>query len=321
MQKIPIVFSTNDDFADLCSTAIWSIIKNGTKNNFYDIYVFYTRLSEINIEKIEKNNVDNAKIQCVDITKYINLDDFYEIDNYTYEIYYRYYASIILDYEKIIYLDSDIIVVNDIANLYNEDIKDSPIGVVRDFTHYIDHSNFDFNSGVMLINSKKFEELKIREKCIELIKNNNFKFPDQAALNITCKDNAFLLKPKYNYQISLTYYHRFKKEIRKSKFKSLFEDEPLVIHFSYITKPYNNIYSKYSKDFWECAKLTQYYDELVDKFLKDPYEVLRASPVEDIYIDMTEEGKVGLKKIFEVFFYQIKYWFLYKIKKIREGKK
>ena len=320
MQKIPVVFSTNDNFADLCSTAIWSIIKNGNENNFYDIYVFYTRLSKNNIEKIEKNDRKNVNIQCVDVTKYINFEDFYEVDNYTYEIYYRYYASIILDYEKIIYLDSDTIVVNDIADLYNQDIEDSPIAVVRDFNHYIDHSNFDFNSGVMLINSKKFEELKVREKCIELIKNNTFKLPDQTALNIICKDNAFILKPKYNYQVSLAYYHRFKKEIRKKRFKKLFEDEPLVIHFSYITKPYNNIYSRYNKEFWECAKLTQYYDELVDKYLKDPYKVLRESPVEDIYIDLTEEGKVGLQKIFEVFFYQTKYWFLYKIKNKKEKK-
>lgn len=318
--KIPIVFSTNNDFADLCSTAIWSIIKNRTKNNFYDIYVFYTRLSKVNIEKIEKCDIDNVKIQCLDVSKYINLNDFYEINNYTYEIYYRFYASKILDYEKIIYLDSDIIVVNDIATLYNEDIKDFPIGVVMDFTHYLDNFNFDFNSGVMLINSKKFENLKIREKCIELIKNNKFNFPDQKALNIVCKDNVFFLKPKYNYQVSLAYYHRFKKQIKKDKFKYLFEDEPLVIHFSYITKPYKNIYSKYNKDFWECAKLTEYYDEMVDKFLKDPYEVLRMSPVEDIYIDMTEEGKVGIKKIFEVFLYQIKYWFLYKIRKGKNEK-
>ena len=253
MQIIPVVFSTNDDFSDLCSTAIWSIIQNSSKENFYDIYVFYTRLSKENIKKLEMNDRNNVKIQCIDIKEHIKFEDLYEIENYTYEIYYRYYASKILDYEKIIYLDSDIIVIDDIAKLYFENINDALIAVVRDFAHYIDHSNFDFNSGVMIINSKRFEELKIREQCIELIKNNNFRFPDQTALNIICKDNAFLLNPKYNYQINLAYFHRFKKEIRKKRFRHLFQEEPMVIHFSYITKPYKNIHSKYSKEFWEYA--------------------------------------------------------------------
>ena len=315
MEKIPIVLSANDKFADLCSVAISSIIQNGNINNLYDIYIFYTRLSNENIKRLEQNTKQNISIKCINISEFIDFKNLYEIENYTYEIYYRYYIPLILKYEKVIYLDSDIIVVDDIAKLYNEDIGDAPVGVVRDFTHYIDHSNFDFNSGIMLINTKKFEELKIRDKCIELIKKNNFRFPDQNALNIVCKDNAYLLEPKYNYQVSLAYYHRFKKEIRKNKFKHKFEEEPIIIHFSYVTKPTNNIYSKYNKDFWKYAKYTPYYNQLVDKFLADPYKVLRESPIEDIYIDMAEEGKVGLRKIFETLLYQLKYWILYKIRR------
>lgn len=43
-------------------------------------------------------------------------------------------------------------------------------------------------------------------------------------------------------------------------------------------------------------KKTNYYNQLVDEYVKDPYEVLKNSPIEDIYIDMTREGNVGLRK-------------------------
>ena len=54
---------------------------------------------------------------------------------------------------------------------------------------------------------------------------------------------------------------------------------------------------------------------MLDKYLRDPYKLLKESPVEEIYLDLTKEGKVGLRKILEIFIYQIKYWLLFKIDK------
>ena len=314
-EKITIVLTTDDEFADLCSVTIASIKENCSFKYIYEIYILETRLSNDNIDKLQKMSNNHVIVKCIDITEYVDFNKIYETDNYKFEMYYRYYAPLILSCKKMIYLDCDIIVVQDIAKLYNENLENKTIGMVKDYTYYIDNTKTDFNSGVLLINTELFEKQKIREKCLELIKNNIYKFPDQTALNIVCKNNIKTLKTKYNYQVSLAYYHRFKKNIRKKVYKNLFLEEPEIIHFSYITKPYNNIYSKYNKFFWQYAKYTKYYNVLIEKYLKDPYEVIRNSPIEDIYIDLTEEGQVGLKKIFEVLIYQLKYWLLYKIKK------
>lgn len=312
--KIPVVFSTNDNYVHLCSVAISSVIENASNKNIYEIYVFYTRLSETNILNLENMSKENITIKCVNIQEYLEYDILYETSEYPIEMYYRYYAPLILKYEKIVYLDCDIIVIDDVAKLYNEDLENKPIGIIMDFTHYIDESNMDFNSGVIVFNTEEFEKQKIREKCLELLKSNTqYKFPDQTALNIVCKNNAKILKPKYNYQVSLAYFNKFKKKINKKRFRKLFEDEPIVIHFSYVTKPHKNIYSTYNKYFWKYAKKTNYYNQLIDEYVKDPYEVLKNSPIEDTYIDMTREGNVGLRKIFYVLSYQLKYWILFKI--------
>lgn len=323
MEEVPIVFATNDEFAKLTSVAIESIKSNMSKNKLYSIYVFYTRLTKENINKLEASHSENLHIKCIDITSYINFDDLYEINQYTYEIYFRYYAPQILNYDKIIYLDSDIIVVNDIATLLNEKIGNSPIAVVTDYTYYIDNSKTNFNSGVIVINSREFEKQKIRERCIEIIKKNKYKFPDQDALNEICRKSAFILKPKYNYQVSMTYNHIFKMKIKKKKYRELFSEKPIVIHFSYITKPFKNIYSKYNDDFWKYAKSTPFYKELQDEYIENSYEILLNSPIKDIYIDMAEEGKIGIYGILEGFIYQLRYWFLYKIcrRKQNEDKK
>lgn len=322
MEKvIPIAFACNDNAADICSVSIASIIKNSNKKNFYEIFIFQTRLSIKNIDKLEKMSTENISIKCVNISKYIDLKNFYETSEYPFEMYYRLYAPLILDYKKIIYLDCDTIVINDIAKLYDENIDNETIGMVINFDCYFHKRNIDYNSGVILINCKKFEQNQIREKCIELLKNNTYKFPDQTAINIVAKNKIKTLGPKYNYQVSLAYFHRFKKIIRKKEYREKFKEKPIIIHFSYITKPYNNIFSEYNNEFWVCAKYTPYYEELVEKYVESSYQVLRNSPVEDIYIDLTKEGKVGLRKIFEVLFYQLKYWLEFKLKGVQKNGK
>lgn len=315
MQKISIVFSTNDKFVSFTSVAIESIKENAS-NNLYYIYIFHSRLSKNNINNLEKQSNAKVVIKCMDISKEINFNDLYEVDNYTYEIYYRYYAPKILNqYKKIIYLDSDIILLEDIAKLYNENIDNSPIAAILDFKNYVKKANFYFNSGVLVFNVKQFENQQIRNKCLELIKKIHYKLPDQDALNEVCKNSVYLLNPKYNHQVSLAYYHKFKHNVKTKKYKLLFKEEPIIIHFSYITKPNVTICSKYNKDFWKYASKTAYFNQLVDSYLKDPYEILRNSPVDDIYIDLTREGKVRLRRIINVFFYQLASWFLYKLEK------
>lgn len=312
--KIPIVLSTNDKYVDICSVTISSVIENSSPIYIYEIYVFYTRLSKENVSSLELMSKANIKVKCVNVDKYLDYDILYETSKYPIEMYYRYYAPLIIENEKIIYLDCDIIVVDDIAKLYYEDIESKTVAMVVDFRNYINETNMYFNSGVIVLNTKEFEKQEIRKKCIEeLRKNTTYQFPDQTALNIVCKNNVKILKPMYNYQVSLAFNNTFKRKISKKKFKNLFIEKPIIIHFSYITKPYNAIYSIYNKEFWKYAKLTPYYNQLIEKYIENPYEVLKKSPLEDICIDRAREGKAGLKMIFYIFGYQIKFWFLYKI--------
>ena len=319
MEKIiPIVFACNDNVADICSVSIASIIKNSNKNYNYEISIFQTRLSNIHIENLQNMSKENVRIKCVDISEYINFEDFYETQKYPFEMYYRLYIPLILDYSKVIYLDCDTIVVDDIAKLYEESLDNEAMGMVINFDCYLNTKHIDYNSGVVLMNCRDFENMQIREKCKSLLETNRYKFPDQTALNIAAKGKIKTLDPQYNYQVSLAHYHRFKRVIRKRKYMETFAKEPVVIHFSYITKPYNNIYSKYNDNFWNYAKYTPYYKKLVQRYAEHSYEVLLNSPVEDIYIDLTEAGKVGLRKIFEVLFYQLKYWAVYKFKGVHK---
>lgn len=313
MKTIPIVYATNDSTCDLCSVSIASIIENASKSNVYRIYVFYSRLMKKNRAILENMSTSYVVVRCINIKKYVNYDNLYELERYPYEIYYRFYASMILDFEKIIYLDCDTLILEDIAILFAEELE-CPIGAVTDYCYYLGGSNY-FNSGVLLINKKLFELEKIREKCLALIKEGTkrYLFPDQDTLNIICKNHRKILNPKFNYQMHVAYLPSFL-ERKKTKLKSEFSCAPVIVHYSYLTKPYQSILSSYNQIFWKYARNTEYFDCLVDKYLNNPYEVLQNSFLPEMYLNEVLKGRVGLSKIIKVFLHSIRYWFLFKIR-------
>ncbi|MBR6127334.1 glycosyltransferase family 8 protein [bacterium] len=92
--------------------------------------------------------------------------------------------------DKILYLDSDILVFRDLENLYDIDLNNSYVAAVSDIKavkcyHFDKKLGLDnyFNSGVMLLNLEKMRNDNISEKLVEL-KNSEKEqsFMDQNAL-------------------------------------------------------------------------------------------------------------------------------------------
>lgn len=152
---------------------------------------------------------------------------------------------------KLIYLDSDIIVKDDIQELWNVDITNYVLAAAceKEFNRY-DEMNFPkdaahFNSGVMVINLKKWRSTRIFEKAYDfLIKNLNNKsyttgFYDQPALNAALYKQPWLpLSPRWNQWTGLfdlvkpdLYY-----EIREYE-EAL--NNPAIIHYTGRNKPWD----------------------------------------------------------------------------------
>ena len=109
--------------------------------------------------------------------------------------------------DRIIYLDGDIIVQEDLEELYNCNIGDNYIGAVKD-TNGIDYDFFGkkiykyFNSGVMIMNLEKMRRDKISKKLLEYRKCGYNKLMDQDTFNFVVKDAVTLLPFKFNTQMN-----------------------------------------------------------------------------------------------------------------------
>lgn len=112
--------------------------------------------------------------------------------------------------EKVLYMDCDMIALTDITKLWETDLQDHILAAVEDagFHQRLEKmgiktkSNRYFNSGLMLINVKKWLEENVTERVFQFIEENpeKLRFHDQDALNAILHDCWVPLHSRWNAQ-------------------------------------------------------------------------------------------------------------------------
>lgn len=126
--------------------------------------------------------------------------------------YFRILAAQILpdDCQKVLYLDSDLVVTGAIASLYNLDISAYPLAasgqrVVTTKARLKLNGNYYFNSGVILINLEAWRRDNIGDQALQFIREfpQMVKFHDQDALNKIVDGNFLNLDQRWNSLVDL----------------------------------------------------------------------------------------------------------------------
>ena len=248
-KEIPIFFSIDDGYIPCLGVAIKSIQANAKDEFNYHIYVLYTQMSEENINNIKTEFAkDNFII------------DFYNIEDNA-------------QYDKALYIDSDVVLVDDIAKLYNRELGDHLLGVVRDgvveygpeiLREYV--KNFVcvpveqyFNSGVLVMNLKEMRKAKIEERFLYLIEKYNIDTvaPDQDYLNVLCQGRTLMIPEAWD---------------KMPDFCGGYPDinDLHLIHYNMFRKPWHYADVAYQEAFWKYAKQTSYYDTLQNELKNYP---------------------------------------------------
>ena len=264
LEVIPIFFAIDDGYMPFLAVALESLINNASKNYYYSIKILYTNIDEENKRKINKYQSTNVNIEFVDLNYYIEKvkDKLYTRDYYTKTTYFRLFIpNLYPQYNKAIYLDSDIVVLGDVSELYNVEIGDNLIAAAPDdviqttkvFQEYAekvvgvtDYRNY-FNAGILLMNLDELRKVNFQEKFLYLLETIKFTVAqDQDYLNRLCKGKVKIIEKGWD------------------RMPIANDDLPIedikIIHYNLADKPwrYDNI--KYQEYFWEYAKKTEYYD-------------------------------------------------------------
>lgn len=269
---IPIFFAVDDGYIPFLAVSLQSLIENSSDKNMYVIKILYTNISEENKKTISKYEKENVSIEFVDLNYYIEeiKDKLYTRDYYSKTTYFRLFIpNLYPQYDKALYLDSDITILADIADLYNIDIGDNLVAGAPDdviqkisvFAEYVEkvvgvasYKHY-FNAGVLLMNLDELRKFEFQEKFLYSLEKIKFSVAqDQDYLNRLCKGRVKLIDKGWN---------------RMPMEDDIKIEDVKLIHYNLAYKPWHFEDILYKEYFWKYAQNTEYFD--IIKEMKDSY--------------------------------------------------
>lgn len=269
---INICFSSDKQYLPHLSVAIASLLKNAKTNKDINIYILHnqnkinktSKQKIINLSSLRQNTQIHFINVCQEIFKNFPLN---KNVHFTIEAYYRYIIPKLLNnIDKCIYLDCDLVVKGNIANLYNTDISTYCLGMVQDLIGFANQTRLEINktgdklycnSGVLLMNLDRMRHQHQTENLIEFTNKNPHKlvYFDQDAINIVLEDEIKYLDLTWNLQY---YMPDTIVDYEEDKWKKAI-NSPQIIHFIGCVKPWHKKSNRpFTKEYYKYLKLTPY---------------------------------------------------------------
>lgn len=287
MNKIPIVLASDRNCAAQMYITILSAISNKERDSFYDFYCLipnkYSKRVRYQFKQLSER-FSNVKITFKNMKQaFSNID--MQIPHITTPTFYRLLiADILHQYDKVIYLDIDTIVLQDLTTLYNTNLEDNYVAGVRAASYILNYQNnktyydsvglknmdYYINAGVMIWNLKKIRNENITKHLLQMT-NNTYRFMDQDIINIAFYGKIKHIDFKYNVMTSYKTMFLDNPETR-NKLNDIYGektfqnalDNPVIIHYVSEQKPWNN------KTLWLAKNWLYYAKKSPLKFKKIP---------------------------------------------------
>lgn len=263
---IPIFFAVDDNYVPYLTVAISSLIDNSSDRYNYHINVLIERLSPENVSILEAMQTENVKIDFINVTQKVKAicSRLHLRDYYTKATYYRFFIpDMFPQYAKGVYLDCDIVITRDIANMYNHDIGSCLVGAITDevitdidvFARYseivlnIPKKQY-FNAGILVMNLREMRRIRIEEVFANLLSEREFRVAqDQDYLNVICHGRTRYLATTWN-----------KTPMPSSDRNKI----PNIAHYKINFKPWRYDNVPYGELFWKYAERTPFYNSLLE---------------------------------------------------------
>ena len=267
-REIPIFFTIDDSYAPFLAVALNSAIKNSDPQRNYKAIVLYQDLGADNISRLQSLQTENFKIELMPIRANMEaLDDRMSnrlrCDYFTLTIYFRLFIpSMFPQYDKGIYIDSDVVLTDDIAKLFDIDIGENYIGACNDLSiadipplvAYTEkavgvNAKEYINSGVLLMNLKKMRDDDLEGHFLALLNRYHFDSiaPDQDYLNAMCNGKIYYLEEKW--------------DTMPNDAKPMLTETSLI-HYNLFSKPWCYDGIQYEEQFWNYAQDCGFIDEI-----------------------------------------------------------
>ena len=287
---VAIMLATSNDYAPYASVMIQSIKENADKDRNYDIVVVGNLFDSIK-KPLEGMVEKNIAIRVVDINPLLDNIDLFILStkhHFTVETYYRFFIpQLFHQYEKVLYLDVDMVVFRDVAELFDTDMGDNWWAVTRerciDILGFIPDtwvekelfpylkktlkmdSVFDyFQGGVMIWNVRQCIKDRVHEQLIDRLSEiKTPKVMDQCVMSSLANGrHLHWLHGKWNATWCI---FLWTEGSETTAYKEVMHhlDDPYIIHFNSYIKPWDEPNRPNANKFWPYARKTPFYETIL----------------------------------------------------------
>lgn len=252
-KNLHVVYASDDKFAEILGVSLTSLYENNKDMEQIHVYVLDSKISEENKKKLSSVSTAYGRnsihwIPAKDISEELHMD--VAVDRGSLSQYARLFVSSVLpeDLERVLYLDCDIIIHQSLDELWNLDMHGKTIAALKDAFSKWYRANINlkptdimFNSGVMLIDLKRWKEQKVEKKLLKFIasKNGRIQQGDQGALNAVLSHDTYCFEPRFN-SVTIYYDFSYKEMMVYRKPPEFYTEEqvkeatenPVIIHFT-----------------------------------------------------------------------------------------
>lgn len=293
--NIAIALSANDFYAPYVATVLNSIKCNALATNNYDILIMnkdFTDNSKRRLQKIFAGQ-KNFSLRFVDISRFESrFSKLFLRGHFTIETWFRLLMPEIMpNYDKILYIDSDLVVNADIAELYNTDVRDYLLAACHDADTAGLYNGFEpkkkdymdkilkikkpyeyFQAGVILFNLAKFREQFSTTEMLRFAGSYNWQLLDQDVLNYLAQGKVKFVDMAWNVMYDWRYMRRREIIARAPKYLSDEYDRahvaPKILHYAGPDKPWMDPSVDYGELFWQYARGSYFYEDCIARLAK-----------------------------------------------------
>jgi lipopolysaccharide biosynthesis glycosyltransferase len=268
-----VVLAADEAFAMPLAVTVRSMLDNLASDRSLQIFILDGGISQTTKERLLRSwpKQQNYNIQWISINESV-LEGLEVSEHISVAAYYRILMPRVLPVEikRVIYLDSDLLVVRDLGELWDCEIGDHLCLAVQElFAPYLDASivlpNFSrmrpyitkwpvvnykalgftpempyLNSGVLVIDLNAWRELDLTGQLLRCLHVNReyVKWWDQYALNVVLARRWGMLDPRWNQGAHIYRFPTWRfSHLTKETFRTL-RNAPYIIHFNSPEKPW-----------------------------------------------------------------------------------
>ena len=214
VEKINIVMSTDENYVIPTLVTLSSILTSSKKGTCFHVYILCDRnfnyACRDMLKKLEKKDgrieftfkeIHDSRLDKAVATAHISVAS-----------YYRLYISQMIEEERCLFIDGDMIIRDDLSEVYNTDMENDYVAAVKDLgvqSHMSEYKEYadilhipsmdDYvNVGFMLLNLNKIREDHVEHRMIEAI-GSGCKYMDQDIINKCCYGKIKILPLKYDF--------------------------------------------------------------------------------------------------------------------------